>query len=416
MQLLLVMGGSLGDHLPVLEIGREAVRRGHRVVALGCEKFLAGAAGSGIDLRPTSTAAEYEEFCHSVAHDPPLKQLALFRQIAARDQTRIYDILRTVDSFDETAILVVKFPLGIGGRLIGEQFGAPVAEYHVDPLPMFAGRMGWERRAFLFFHDRFVNRVFGPDFNSFRKKLGLPAVRNMCQWAEENLQLMCGLYPEWIGRARRFHEDPRFVCAGFAGLDGIREETLPSVVEEFLAAGPPPVLVSQPSWSAHNARFRQETEQALARAGLRGILTGSDCQSSNPNVLVVPFLPHRLVLPRAAAFIHHGGSGTAATALAAGVPQLLVPQLAVQHDVSARLELLGVGRVVPPRRYRARRVAQALAELANSSAIRTRCRELSDRLRHDGSDGARRACDALEDLVRRTARPAAPLRRELVTT
>ncbi len=41
------------------------------------------------------------------------------------------------------------------------------------------------------------------------------------------------------------------------------------------------------------------------------------------------YVPFSQVLPRAAAFVHHGGIGTVAQALAAGVRQLVVP---LAHD------------------------------------------------------------------------------------
>lgn len=406
MQLILVMGGSLGDHMPMLQVAREASRRGHRVVALGCEKYLAGVDDANISVRPITSTAEYEQFCESVAHDKPRAQLAMFRKIAARDLVRTYDALRELDSLEETVIMVPKFPMGLGARIIGEQFGVPVTEFQFDPMPMSAGWMGWGRRLFLLFHDAVVNRMFGPDVNAFRRKIGLLPLRNMCHWADEQLQLICGLYPEWIGRALRFDDrEQRFLFAGFAGLQGFSDLPLPPVVEEFLAAGSPPILVSQSSWAEKQTDFVKETEEALARIGARGIFTGFENQSSStPSNLYFPFLPHGQILPRVSAFIHHGGAGTSAVSLAAGVPQLIVPRLPMQRDFGKRLELLQVGRVVSPRSYRAGRVARLLSELVNSPTIRARCQESAELLRQDGADGARITCDAMQILLREAPR------------
>ena len=55
------------------------------------------------------------------------------------------------------------------------------------------------------------------------------------------------------------------------------------------------------------------------------------------------YIPFSTVLPRAAAFVHHGGIGTTAQALAAGVPQLVVPLAHDQPDNAVRIRHLGVG-------------------------------------------------------------------------
>lgn len=49
-----------------------------------------------------------------------------------------------------------------------------------------------------------------------------------------------------------------------------------------------------------------------------------------PNVRMQPWVDHAEVLARAAVIVHHGGSGTVLDALAAGVPQVIVPLFADQ--------------------------------------------------------------------------------------
>ncbi|SFB47872.1 glycosyltransferase DesVII/glycosyltransferase OleGII/desosaminyltransferase OleGI [Amycolatopsis marina] len=45
------------------------------------------------------------------------------------------------------------------------------------------------------------------------------------------------------------------------------------------------------------------------------------------NVRVVEFVPLHAVLPSCAAIVHHGGAGTWSTAIRAGVPQLIIPEI-----------------------------------------------------------------------------------------
>jgi UDP:flavonoid glycosyltransferase YjiC (YdhE family) len=62
-----------------------------------------------------------------------------------------------------------------------------------------------------------------------------------------------------------------------------------------------------------------------------------------PGMLWLPYVPLRALLPRAAALVHHGGIGTTAEALRAGVPQAIVPLAYDQFDNAARVEALGAG-------------------------------------------------------------------------
>jgi MGT family glycosyltransferase len=67
------------------------------------------------------------------------------------------------------------------------------------------------------------------------------------------------------------------------------------------------------------------------------------------NVRVESFWPQQDVMPHADAVIGHGGFGTTMTAVAAGVPQLVVPLFALDQFVNARaLERSGAGAVVDP--------------------------------------------------------------------
>ena len=88
------------------------------------------------------------------------------------------------------------------------------------------------------------------------------------------------------------------------------------------------------------------------------------------------FAPFDLLLPHAATLVHHGGIGTLAQALAAGVPHLVMPMGHDQPDNARRLERLGVGKTLPPKDFTVERVAEALAFLRGDSNVQARCREL----------------------------------------
>ncbi len=88
--------------------------------------------------------------------------------------------------------------------------------------------------------------------------------------------------------------------------------------------------------------------------GLRGAELGQRAILLTPYADQVPALPAfarhfpyialQRLAPRATAMVHHGGIGTLAQGLRAGLPQLLAPVFFDQFDNAARLETLGLGR------------------------------------------------------------------------
>jgi UDP:flavonoid glycosyltransferase YjiC (YdhE family) len=94
--------------------------------------------------------------------------------------------------------------------------------------------------------------------------------------------------------------------------------------------------------------------------------------------------------------VHHGGIGTTSQALAAGVPQLIVPFAHDQHDNAGRVRRLGCGAEVRPRQYRAAKVAAELGKLLGNPNVPARCREVAGWFK--GRDSLGEACDWIEQL------------------
>ena len=120
-----------------------------------------------------------------------------------------------------------------------------------------------------------------------------------------------------------------------------------------------------------------------------------------PTAAHFAYVPLDVLLPRAAAFVHHGGVGSMSQGLAAGVPQLVMPLAHDQFDTAARIRRLGVGTGLGVRRFTGRRVARALAGLLESDAVAAACRAAAARL--TVRDGLGRAAAAVEELAARRA-------------
>jgi UDP:flavonoid glycosyltransferase YjiC (YdhE family) len=118
-----------------------------------------------------------------------------------------------------------------------------------------------------------------------------------------------------------------------------------------------------------------------------------------PNVTRYGIVPFSLLLPRAAAMVPNGGICTCAQGLASGLPQLVMPMAYDQLDNGLRLKRLGVGAVVPRKKFKPKAVINAIEPLLNSAEVARRCRELAARC--DGPAALNVACERLEQLHQR---------------
>lgn len=122
---------------------------------------------------------------------------------------------------------------------------------------------------------------------------------------------------------------------------------LPAEVEAFLAEGPAPVILTPGSFMRQARGFFEAGLKACERLGQRAILLtpyADQVPTLPASARHYPYIALQRLAPRCATMIHHGGIGTTAQALRAGLPQLLAPVFFDQFDNAARLEALGVGR------------------------------------------------------------------------
>ena len=117
--------------------------------------------------------------------------------------------------------------------------------------------------------------------------------------------------------------------------------------------------------------------EALAKSGQRGLLLtgwgGLRTESVPDNVFVVDAAPHSWLFPRMAAVVHHGGAGTTAEGLRAGVPAVIVPFVFDQPFWGARVKALGLGpEPIPQKKLTADRLAHAIRIAVTDPGMRQR--------------------------------------------
>ncbi len=116
-----------------------------------------------------------------------------------------------------------------------------------------------------------------------------------------------------------------------------------------------------------------------------------------PRVRVERFVPQAHVLPRSAAVVSHGGSGTTLGALAHGLPLVLVPQAADQFDNAARAEATGAAVVLRPDEVTAESVRAALGRVLGEPAFAEAARTIAAEIQTMGT--VEEAATAVEEHI-----------------
>ena len=176
---------------------------------------------------------------------------------------------------------------------------------------------------------------------------------------------------------------------------------LPADAEAFLTSGDPPIAFTPGSSNVFGKQFFETAVAVCDRWQRRGILLTRFSEQIPENlpssVRHFPYVPFRELLPRSAAVVHHGGIGSTAQKLAAGVPQLLMPLAHDQFDNAARLKRFGVGDWERPAKFTTRAVTRKLGHLLESDAVQSRCAEIRNKL--SSKDGLTSAAAMIDEFA-----------------
>jgi len=105
-------------------------------------------------------------------------------------------------------------------------------------------------------------------------------------------------------------------------------------------------------------------------------------------VIVVDSVPHHWLFSRIQGTVHHGGAGTTAASLRAGVPTLVVPFFGDQFFWGWRVETLGVGPApLPYKRLSPQSLAQALRILVTTDCFKHKAADISLFITKEGGTG-----------------------------
>ncbi|MGF1634780.1 MAG: glycosyltransferase [Phycisphaerae bacterium] len=411
MDFLLVTLGSFGDVHPFVGLGQVLAARGHRVRLLVNEHFHPLVRGAGLEAVSSGTAAEYARWAGHPDIWHPRKGTEVIFKGVAQTLRQLFD---AVDDAAGPGTIPVASTISAGARIWAEVHDRPFATVHLAPMCLrtvhdmpalpgmpfsFNWMPMWMRKKFWEGADRFfIDPLLAKPVNELRAQFGLEAVDRLFSAWWQSPHLVLGLWPEWYGPVQPDWPEPVTLC-GFPMYDEADVTPMSPELLAFLDAGEPPVAFTPGSANVIGHRFFAAAADACRRLGRRGLLLTRHPEqlpaALPPGVIHVPYAPFSRLLPRTAALVHHGGVGTMSQALAAGVPQLIMPMAHDQADNAVRLKRLGCAESLGPRRFRGRALAGKLATLLNNPAYVAAARKAAKLV---SRDGLRRAAEALEAL------------------
>ena len=416
MHIAIIALGSRGDVQPYIALGKGLKEAGHIVRLATTQEFEAPAKSHGLEFRSmhgnSQEGIESKEW-RELSEKGNL--IAIMRHLMKEYQRAVIEMLEDGLVACQEMNLLITGSMGLHiGIALAEKLRIPLLQAHLIPirpartfpsvlLPQTLPNLGG---AFNLASSRLILQMAWlggrPVINQARKKvLGLPPA----SFAEpfhssrsKGFPVLYGFSPSVIPAPADWGADDH--VTGYWFLDSADDWMPPTALLDFLQAGSPPVYIGFGSMSS---RKPEETTdlviKTLKKTNQRGLLFsgwgGLHKENLPASMFMIDSTPHSWLFPRVAAVVHHGGAGTTAAGLRAGVPSIVVPFLIDQPFWGQRVYDLGVGPApIPRRKLTVDRLAQAIQEAVTNTSMRQRAAELGSKIQAE--DGIANAVEVIQ--------------------
>ncbi len=419
MRIVILTYGSRGDVQPYVALGVGLQRAGYEVRLTAPALFEDLVRGNGLDF--AALPGDPAQLARDLAETAGDNLLRIMQAITEHALPVALEVLATVEEACRDADAVIhSFMMTQAGHEVARARG--IRDFAAHLYPIFTPTTSYPNLMFPELplgpaYNRLTHVIFTQSFWQGSRlaygwlRRGRPDLKPLSGWPFDDAShappLLFGFSPAVIPPAPEWGRHVH--VTGYWFLDEQPGWEPPANLAAFLEDGPPPVYVGFGSMIADEMeRLASIAVEALTRAGQRGVLLtgwGGLTQRDLPDtVLKIDGVPHSWLFPRMAAVVHHGGAGTTAAGLRAGIPAVLVPFTADQPFWGRRVVALGVGpEPIPRRRLTAERLAYAIRIAATHRPMRERAAALGARIRAE--DGVGRVAALMNGYLQPEARP-----------
>jgi sterol 3beta-glucosyltransferase len=326
------------------------------------------------------------------------------------------DVARTAfAACDDADLIVHSFLFTTGGHSWARAHGIP--DVSVQAFPMFAPTRAFPNVAIpnipsgglSYFSHWFATQVFWHfgNLGYWQLRGTAPDIFNLkLYWPFDGRQpiqtpLLFAYSPTVIPHPSDWTA-PHLHTTGYLFLDAAEAYAPPQALMDFLAAGDAPVCITFGSMINQEAeRIHAAVRAALKQTRQRGIILtgwgGRKPDEHDDDLLYLDAAPHDWLFPRCKTVIHHGGAGTTAAGLRAGIPNIVVPHGVDQPFWGKRVAAIGAGPTpIDLKKLSAAALTAAFAQ-AESPALRARAQAVGRLIRSE--DGVGRAVQIIESHV-----------------
>ena len=407
MRITIFAAGSRGDIQPCITLGKGLQQAGYQVCLAAPENFADFIQKNGVGFYPVGGDVQQimasdtgRKFMETGGANPIRSIMAMRKLIAPVAKRMAGD---AYDACKETDALICLGVFSAFGKSIAEALNIPVM--NIEPTPLLPTKAfpapSWPLQRNLGGVHNYLSGVamlrviwqwYSPFVNDFRRRLGLTPFSAAHFLRRLKSTPMLSAYSpsiiphpaDWPGSVH---------VTGYLFLDNQPDWQPPPELEAFLDAGDPPVYIGFGSMSGRRPEpLAKLILQALAKSGQRGVLLtgwgGFQTGAVPENVFVLNSAPHSWLFPRMSAVIHHGGAGTTAEGLRAGVPSIIIPFAFDQSFWGARIKTLGLGvDPIAQKNLTADRLANAISIAVTNSDMKQRASSYGAAIRAEDGTG-----------------------------
>ncbi len=394
MRILIPTIGSRGDVQPFIALAQGLVSAGH-IVRLASHPGMKRLVEShGVAFAPIGPDIDLEGEVAAIRRRARNTAMGLIRgmrfgfEMLERSHNDILDLCRQAD--------LVVVPTAIAaGKNEAELLKKPALSVTLMPwvIPWSDPERPIFKRIAYSAIDGFAHLLTTGPLNRIRKRLGLPPVgeEGFASTALNLIPVSPTVYapnPLW---------EPYHHVTGYWFAKTPPGWEAPADLLTFLENGPAPVLISLGAMSLGDDDALETAglfADAIQGAGVRAIIQGWEAgirqMTLPPRIFASGPVPHSWLLPRCAGVVHHGGYGTTAAGLRAGIPALVIPHIADQFYWGQKIHDLGLG-PGPIRRVKleSQGLAASLVELVEDEEMRDKAAAMGKQIRSEnGIDNA----------------------------